>query len=230
MSGDLGQIVRLSEVMLALAIAQQSAEHLVGPRRERAVFVLRLVLSGALLFGAPAGAVMGGLFTLELAMLLLFNGPYNGGASKMTTLIVACLAAYHAAPSAFWQEMAISYLAVQLTLSYFVSGYIKVVNPEWRSGRALVDVFRFSAYPVSERLRLWADRPGVLGRMSWGVMGFELVFPLCLLHPVALAGALVVAGSFHLSNALFFGLNRFFWIWLCAYPSIIWFQGRVMVL
>ncbi|MEN8837498.1 MAG: HTTM domain-containing protein, partial [Celeribacter marinus] len=66
-----------------------------------------------------------------------------------------------------------------------------------------------------------------LWAMSWAVMGFELAFPLTLLHPIALMAGLLVAASFHFSNALFFGLNRFFWIWICAYPSILWFQGRV---
>jgi hypothetical protein len=58
-------------------------------------------------------------------------------------------------------------------------------------------------------------------------MGFEVLFPLALLHPLALYAGLVIAATFHLANAFLFGLNRFFWIWICAYPSLIWFQGRV---
>jgi hypothetical protein len=37
---------------------------------------------------------------------------------------------------------------MQLVLSYFISGWVKVVNGDWRSGAALRDVFLFSAYPV----------------------------------------------------------------------------------
>jgi len=33
---------------------------------------------------------------------------------------------------------------------------------------------------------------------------------------------------FHLGNACIFGLNRFFWVWLAAYPSILWLQGRIL--
>ena len=36
-----------------------------------------------------------------------------------------------------------------------------------------------------------------------------------------------LATLFHLGNALLFGLNRFFWIWLAAYPALLWFQQRV---
>lgn len=231
----LADTVRITEVMLALAIIQQCAEHLaekqVAPRAERLIFAPRMLAAIALVTGFHSGAALAVLFAIELIMLNQFRGPYNGGASKMTALIVTCLTAYHLAPqltqNSHWQELPIAYLAAQLTLSYFVSGYIKIINPEWRSGQALVDVFRFSAYPVSERLRDWADKSRALWLMSWGVIGFEVIFPLALLHPLTLIAGLVVAGSFHLSNALFFGLNRFFWIWLCAYPSIIWFQDRV---
>jgi hypothetical protein len=38
----------------------------------------------------------------------------------------------------------------------------------------------------------------------------------------------VVAAAFHLANACLFGLNRFLWIWLAAYPPLLWFQERVI--
>jgi hypothetical protein len=38
---------------------------------------------------------------------------------------------------------------------------------------------------------------------------------------------LTLAALFHFVNACLFGLNRFFWIWLAAYPSLLWLQQRV---
>jgi hypothetical protein len=58
-------------------------------------------------------------------------------------------------------------------------------------------------------------------------MVFEVLFPLALVSQVSLIVALVVAAGFHLANACVFGLNRFFGIWLAAYPSLIWLQGRI---
>ena len=58
-------------------------------------------------------------------------------------------------------------------------------------------------------------------------MLFELLFPLSLLTASSLYVALVIAASFHLANACLFGLNRFFWIWIAAYPSLLWLQQRV---
>ncbi|MDO6585255.1 HTTM domain-containing protein [Salipiger sp. 1_MG-2023] len=219
--------LRLTEVMLALALAQQSLEQIAIDRRDAPWLGLRLALCAALLVPALAAPAIWGLFGLGLWWLWRYDGPFNGGSDKMTLLILACLSAAHLAPDRFWAEMALAYLAVQLVLSYVISGQVKLMNPAWRSGEALRDVFLFSAYPVSEGLRGLADRRLVTFWGGWLVMLTENAFPLFLLHPLALLAGLVLAAGFHLSNALLFGLNRFFWIWLCAWPSLIWLQGRL---
>ena len=76
-------------------------------------------------------------------------------------------------------------------------------------------------------MRGWAHKPQLLFVMSWAVMMFELAFPIALMAQETLMVALVIAAVFHLGNAFLFGLNRFFWVWLAAYPSIIWLQGRL---
>jgi hypothetical protein len=55
----------------------------------------------------------------------------------------------------------------------------------------------------------------------------ESLFPLTLLTHAALIIGLSIAAAFHLANASLFGLNRFFWIWLASYPSLLWFQERI---
>jgi len=90
-----------------------------------------------------------------------------------------------------------------------------------------MDVFRFSAYPVSEALRKWTNYPRLLHAMSWAVILFELIFPFSLITQTTLIIGLIVAITFHFANACLFGLNRFFWIWLAAYPSILWLQERL---
>ncbi|CUH79389.1 HTTM domain-containing protein [Tropicibacter naphthalenivorans] len=225
MSFDLA--LRATEVLLALAILQHSAEHLVAPMAERRLFIPRMALAVLVLAGVGAWAVWA-LWLWGLVILRRFDGPYNGGSDKMTLLVLTCVALVYLAPTPRWQEMALAYLAVQLTLSYFVSGWIKVINPTWRSGEALCDVFRYSAYPVSRNLRGFANWPGLLFVASWAVMGLELVFPLTLLHPNALIVGLALCALFHISNACFFGLNRFVWAWISAFPSLIWFQDRIL--
>lgn len=219
--------LRLTEILLALALIQQSAEHVSGPRDERWLFLPRLALAIGLLAGLSPPLVLGALWLHGLLILRRFDGVYNGGSDKMIWLVLTCCLLAHLAPSPYWQEMALGYLAVQLTLSYFVSGWVKVVNPDWRSGQALVDIFRYSAYPVSRNLRSLADHPHLLALGGWAVIGLELVFPLTLLDPRALALGLGLCALFHISNAVVFGLNRFVWAWVSAFPALIWLQERL---
>ncbi len=220
--------LRLTEIVMALAFVQQCAEHLaVGTRSDRLWFGGRAVACVGLLFSIATPFCLVMLCAISLRNLSRFGGPYNGGSDKMSLLILWCVTAAHGLPVRLWQEMALAYLAVQVVLSYFISGQIKIVNPAWRSGQALVDVFAFSAYPVSEQLRRLAQHKSLLFVMSWAVMLFEVLFPLTLLDGTALIIGLGIGASFHLANACLFGLNRFFWIWLAAYPSLIWFQWRL---
>jgi hypothetical protein len=222
---------------LSLAVLLQCAEHRHASLGERRLFLLRalcclgLLLNLALL-GAPnpqevnlfAGLCCVGIFVLGALSLQRFAGPYCGGSDLMTLLISLCLSLALLLPSAKWKTAALGYLAIQLSLSYWQSGWVKITNPAWRSGQALVDVFAYTFYPVSERVRAWADHPKLLRTMAWCVIGFELLFPLSLYYAQSLLVALAIAALFHLANACLFGLNRFVWIWLSAYPALIWWQ------
>lgn len=219
--------VRWSEGLLALALAQQSLEHLPAPASERWLFVGRLGLALALLIGFQPAWVEGLLLILSAAILYRFDGPYNGGSDRMSLLLLLCLFASHLAPARPWQEMALGYLAVQLVLSYTVAGWVKLANADWRSGQALKDILDFSVYPVSESLRSWANSPRLLLVLSWTLMLCEIFFPLAMLDAEALKGALSLAALLHLINGCVFGLNRFLWTWIAAYPCLVWFQQRV---
>lgn len=219
--------IRLTEILMGFAFVQQSIEHLTVFSNERRLFLARLALAVLLIMGVQTAWISFLLLLLGLAILHIFQGPYNGGADRMSLLILSCLCLAHLAPTPRWQELAFGYLALQLILSYFISGGVKLLNPEWRNGQALRDVFQFSAYPVSESLRQLSQSARLLQTMSWAVILFELLFPLALISSGSLTVALIIAALFHLTNAFLFGLNRFFWIWVAAYPSIIWFQARI---
>lgn len=223
--------IRYTEILLGFAFIQASIEHLVRPKDEQLLFTLRIVLSVLLVIGFQnpwvMAAVLVALVVLSLFILMRFNGPYNGGSDRMGLLILCCLTATYFMPNPLWRDYVFGYLAIQLVLSYFISGWVKIVSHQWRTGRALQDVFAFSAYPTSQDLRRFSKEPILMLLMSWCVMVFELLFPLSLLNATSLIAALVIAAIFHLANAFLFGLNRFFWTWLCAYPSIIWLQDRI---
>lgn len=216
---------RVTEILLALAFLQQSGEHIFGSRDARLLFIFRAGLSIILLLGHQSHWVLLALSLHSLLILHRYQGPYNGGSDRMGLLILYCLCLSRWLPDGIGTEAAFGYLGMQVILSYFISGQVKIVNPEWRSGRALQDVFSFSAYPVAGSLRALADRPRLLWGASWAVMLFEVLFPFSVLHPYALIVALGIATMFHVANAFLFGLNRFVWFWIASYPSILWLQS-----
>jgi hypothetical protein len=219
--------LRLTEALLALALIQQSLEHLRAFRHERLLFGLRIILCLLVLVDVASPWPLVALAGLSLLILQRFQGPYNGGSDRLGLLALWCVTLARVLPVEQWRELSFGYLGVQLMLSYFISGWVKIVNPDWRRGVALRQVFAFSAYPVVESLRGWSGRPRVLLAMSWAVMLFELAFPLTMVSQLSLVVGLVVAATFHLANACLFGLNRFFWTWLAAYPAILWLQQRL---
>jgi hypothetical protein len=218
---------RLTEILLSLALIQQSLEHLRRFRDERLLFGARIALCVLVITGLAQPWPLLGLALLSLVILSRFQGAYNGGADRMALLALWCLALARFMPTLHAREIAFGYLGAQLVLSYFIAGAVKLLNPDWRSGQALVQVFRFSAYPVSEDLRRLAGRPRLLLSASWAVMLFEVAFPLTLISQPTLIAGLIVAAAFHLANAWLFGLNRFFWTWLATYPALLWLQARL---
>ena len=220
--------LRATEVLLALAFLQQSAEHIFGSPDARILFIPRAVLSVALLLGVHSPWMLLALSLHSLMVLHRYQGPYNGGSDRMGLLVLYCLCLSHWLPEGVLSEAAFGYLAVQVILSYFISGQVKIVNADWRSGQALRDVFSFSVYPVSQSLRRLANNPRLLWYASWAVMLFEVLFPFSFLNYATLIAALVVAAAFHVANACLFGLNRFVWFWIASYPSILWLQTRII--
>lgn len=228
---DIEWALRLTEILLGWAFLLQSFEQLKNAhyRNERLIYSIRLFLSLKLIFGFFPLIAGSGLLAIGLYSLHRYQGPYNGGSDKMSLLILTCFTVAQSSPQTSIAEYALGYLALQVILSYFMAGWVKLKNPEWRSGIALQNVFLFSAYPVSENVRRWAQKPKLLRFMSWAVIVFEVLFPFSLMTPLALIPALIIAALFHLVNVFLFGLNRFFWIWLTSYPSILWLQDRVLL-
>ena len=149
---DFDAAIRLTEILLALAFVQQSVEHLYGPKAEQRLFLVRLILSILLLIGLSTQWICVVLFINGIFILKRFQGPYNGGSDRMSLLILSCLCLIHFMPTLYLKEFVFAYLALQVILSYWLSGFFKIINPEWWSGQVLKDLFCFSAFPASENL------------------------------------------------------------------------------
>jgi hypothetical protein len=218
----------LTEILMGFALLQQSLEYIVIHKRYSFIFITRAVLCILLISGIQIGFVLGGLFFASLIILYIYQAPFNGGSDRLSLLMQFCLCIVTITPSQQWAELFFAYLGAQVILSYFIAGWVKIKNPDWRSGQALIDVFSFSTYPISQSIRRLAHYPSMLFYASWIVILLELIFPFAFINQMILATILFITAIFHLANAFLFGLNRFFWIWIATYPCLFWLQGRII--
>lgn len=152
-------------------------------------------------------------------MMVIARGNFNGGSDNMTFVVLTGILI---ARFTRQESTGLIYIALLSTSSYFFAGWVKARKSEWWQGRSLMGFLRLS--PL--RLRPWQLKLGSEKSsyyLSRVVLFFECSFPLALLHP-ALTWLYLVGGTcFHIVNFRFFGLNRFFWVWLSTYPALLWF-------
>lgn len=209
-----------------------------GPLAGRGNINLLLVGRGALAVGllvAPSGLNVfwnAGLFALLLGssawLVIRSRGPVCGGSDSMffqvqLGLFLAALAFLHPV----FPQLGLGWIAAQSVLSYFLAGVGKLRNSTWHDGTALLRLFNSSGpYVLWAGIRACARHKFICAWLGWGVVLFELVFPLVLMAPPAWRMVFLgVALAFHLANALVFGLNRFVWAWAATYPALLYFHA-----
>ncbi len=216
------------EIPARPAWLKASLQKCLQPAPYRAMLLLRLLLAIALVLGyiGLTGAVL--LFLMALLLLLRWRGAFNGGSDFMTLvglsgLLLAHIVGTIAGESLGWQA-GFWYISLQTVSSYFVSGWVKLLRPEWRSGRAMtlfLDTGVYGPLPPHSIFR----KPQIAWFCAWSFTLWEGCFPLALLD-VRLAMAMcAVAALFHFLVFWFFGLNRFFWAWVSSFPAVVYCAG-----
>ncbi|MGC3959067.1 MAG: hypothetical protein QM813_14325 [Verrucomicrobiota bacterium] len=198
-----------------------------------------LAVRGAIsiwLFVAPVN-VNASLSALLFAVLLVSTawlvirsrGPVCGGSDSMffqvqLGLFLAALGFVHPVlPS-----LGLGWIAAQSVLSYFLAGVGKLRNSAWRDGSALRRLFTSNGpYVLWQGVRGLAQAKFLCVLLGFGIVLFELVFPLVLFMPTEWRYAFLgLALGFHAANALVLGLNRFIWAWAATYPALLFFHPR----
>jgi hypothetical protein len=198
---------------------------LLRPHCYTVVLVLRLCLALSLMITGLGLAGAGLLFAIALVLLIRWRGAFNGGSDFMTLVGISGLLLAQAVgavinPESGWRT-ALWYVTVQTVSSYFVSGWVKLLRPEWRSGAALPVFLDSGVYgPLNtDSVYRW---PRVAWLLSWAFTVWEGCFVLALLD---IRWALVMCTTgilFHFMVFWHFGLNRFFWAWLASYPAVVY--------
>jgi len=161
------------------------------------------------------------LGTLLIAMR--WRGTFNGGSDYMTLIVVAAVfvARSLGENDERWVTVSLGYVAFQVCLSFFIAGIAKLRRKKWRNGEALLGFLNSKYYGVPARMRPSGSKVLAVPA-SWFLILFECFFPIALFDPKLCLGMIVLAILFQLINAFVFGLNRFVWAWLAAYPALYW--------
>ncbi|MBX5235290.1 hypothetical protein HJC02_23940 [Rhizobium sp. NLR4a] len=115
----------------------------------------------------------------------------------------------------------IVFISGQALLAYFVAGASKLTSIVWRSGSAVSGVMQTVTFGNAWAARLMLASPIVSFGVGWLVMGTEVLFPIAFIAPpLILAVILIGFAIFHLSNAIFMGLNSFVLSFVATYPAV----------
>lgn len=168
--------------------------------------------------GELAGLAWMGLCLIGTAESVLAKGLEQGGSDPMTLWMRAFVAsAAFVGPSL---QSLLNLICVGLLLaSYLCAGFGKLRTREWWTGQALQAYLSRPCYDLGKTLV--AGIPEFAFRfLGISVLLFELGAPAVLISRSALCVWVVAGVIFHLSNIVLFGLHRFFWTWIAAYPLL----------
>ncbi len=189
-----------------------------------------IILQYCRLFGA-----VGCLFTplnIYLPMILLifniltsfrFRGTYNGGSDFMTIVCLSALCGISYNHGQY-EKLAMIYLGIHTLISYLKAGYVKVIQSEWRQGKALQLFLPLSRVsPSSINKYILKLNPTIHYTLCWFIIIWELsTFIVLFFDMTFVISYFTTALLFHLMIFKIYGLNRFFWSWLPAWAGIIY--------
>ena len=218
-------------------LIQDLTRGLPGPRvlkallsSSRALYILPTIqLIGAIgLIWDLKPVVVVSLFIGHILTSIRFRGTFNGGSDMMANVVLMGLFIASLSESNVVQSAGLVYISIHLFLSYLKAGLVKLRSQDWRSGQALFIFLKRSPILRARKVGSFLAKHGGHARfLCWMVIGFELSFILIPFgHHLILFWALT-AVLFHLLNFYFWGLNRFFWIWLTAWPSLIYVSNLI---
>ena len=185
----------------------------------RLLMAISLVVVGATIWNSSF------LLLSTLLVLIRWRGAFNGGSDFMTLVVLSGIfLAQVIAPwlgSALAWKAGLWYITIHALSSYFLSGAVKLLYAGWRDGRALPVLLSGGLYGPLATDSLLRHRVIAIG-CAWSFILWECAFPLALFDPRVTALWCVVGAGFHWMVFWYFGLNRFFWAWLCTYPALIY--------
>ncbi|MCC9704893.1 alpha/beta fold hydrolase [Streptomyces sp. MNU76] len=190
-----------------------------GRRTTTALHVTRAAVASAMLLpGKSSWRGAGSLFLGATSALLGPRQHYGGdGADQVATLVQLATGGARLVPSPAAKDALLWYVALQSNLSYLISGWVKLLGPEWRDGSALPGVMRTHTYGHEGMYTWLRNNPRAAKLLAHSVLALECLFPLAYLKGGRLARPVIAsAATFHVANGYLMGLGRF----ATAFPAM----------
>ncbi|MFE7384519.1 alpha/beta fold hydrolase [Streptomyces zhihengii] len=192
-------------------------------RTSRALHTARVAASAALLLPGDSRARGAANLFLGLSGALLYPTHRYGtdGSDQASNLVQTATGLARLAPSPAAQDALVWYVAIQSNLSYVVSGWIKLLGKDWRTGSALTGVLRTRTYGHEKAWRLARRHPRSARALAHGVLAMECLFPVLYLKGGLLARPVIAgAAAFHVANGSVMGLGRFIPAFVSMHPMV----------
>lgn len=159
------------------------------------------------------------LFVYHLFVCIRFRGTFNGGSDMMTFVVLTGLLVCKFG----YPREGLIYISIHTLYSYFKAGISKMIHREWLDGTALPIFLRRSHNPKIHVVSAWLlGRKHLCRVLTLAVLAFELSAILLIFFPYFGTMYFILAVAFHFSIYLAFGLNRFLWAWLSAWPATLY--------
>lgn len=189
------------------------------------IAILQVLVSLITFFHAPPAFVLI-LFFTHLLICIRFRGSFNGGSDMMTFVVLTgALIAVSG-----YAKIGLIYIAIHTLYSYFKAGLAKAWHREWWNGNAIsVFLSRSLFWDIKKHSNWFSTHRSLSAILGWSTIQFEFAALLLLLRPQWVYLYFGAAILFHLLIYFIFGLNRFFWIWLSAWPATIYALSLISI-
>lgn len=180
------------------------------------------VSAGMMLPGSSRWRGAGSAFLSASTALLYPRHRYGtDGSDQVSTLTQSAMALARLSGDRATQDAALWYVALQSTMSYLVSGWVKLLGEPWRDASALPGVMRTKTYGCEPLFRLARRHPVHARYLTHGVLALECLFPVAYLAGGRLTRPVIAAaGAFHLTNGFAMGLGRFVTSFVSMHPAV----------
>jgi hypothetical protein len=185
---------------------------------------LRFLFASALLVTITAGRSSRGLLFVLVGLTLLSHfrvSATNDGSDQFTLIVLIACALGEAIGTPLAYRGACYFIAGEAMVAYSTSGWLKLLERDWRDGSVVTDILASSTYGNPLLLRTFANHrtlahcAGLIVAAGDCTLGIAALLP----PPVALV-ALVAGVVFHLGIARVLGLNTFLWAFCATYAPM----------